>query len=293
MIRRISMNVTQLILGLLISSLWSTPATIPSQQKQSCRIQVGCCAPLKDMEAVQAAGFDYLEPMVSEIAGMSDADFAKYAGRLKELKIATPSANVFLPGKIKVTGPAVDPAAQADYLKKAMGRLESLGIRIVVFGSSGSRNVPDGFPREQALQQLVEFCRLAGAEAGTHNITIVVEPLRPQESNIINTAAEGLALVQAVNHPNVRLLVDFYHMASQKEDFTYIEKAGADIRHAHIANPAGRIYPKPGDGCDYSGFFEALRHIGYCSRLSVEAGTKDMPQDAPLAIALIRAAFQR
>ncbi len=287
------MKVIQPILGLLFSFFWSATATISSQQKQPCRILVGCCAPLKDMEVVQAAGFDYLEPMVSEIAGLTEADFEKYAARLKELKISTPSANVFLPGKIKVTGPAVDPAVQSVYLKQAMGRLETLGIRIVVFGSSGSRNVPEGFSREQAFQQLVEFCRLAGTEAGAHNITIVVEPLRPQESNIINTAAEGLALVQAVHHPSVRLLVDFYHMAIQKEDLTNIDRAGSSILHAHIANPAGRIYPKAGDGCDYSGFFEALRRIGYCSRLSVEAGTKDMQQDAPQAIALIRAAFQK
>ena len=254
----------------------------------SCRIQVGCCAPLKDVEAVRSAGFDYYEVRVAEVEALSDEAFQKLQGRLKDLNLPTPVANYFLPGRVRVTGPSTDRAQQLAYLRKALDRMASLGVKIIVFGSSGARNVPAGYPKDEAMRQLAEFCRVAAAEAEARNITILIEPLRPQESNIINTVAEGLALVDEVKHPRFQLLVDFYHMAIQKEDFSIIDRAGARILHAHIANPAGRVYPKTGDGCDYEGFFAALRRIRYGGCISVEANTSNMSLDGPAAISLIR-----
>lgn len=49
---------------------------------------------------------------------------------------------------------------------------------------------------------------------------IVVEPMRRQECNFINTVVEGTAIVGKVNHPNVHLLFDVYHMLQNGEDQT-------------------------------------------------------------------------
>ena len=68
-------------------------------------------------------------------------------------------------------------------------------------------------------------------------------------------------------------------------------RAGAHIRHLHMANPDGRIFPRRWEEYDYAPFFAALRQIGYDKRISVEASTKDLPADAPLAIALLRRAL--
>ena len=104
------------------------------------------------------------------------------------------------------------------YVKKAFARLNRLGVKILCFGSGGARRVPEGFPKEEAFKQLVDFGKRIAPEARAQGITVVIEPLRRQETNIINTAGEGLALVKAVNDPNFELLIDFYHLASEKED---------------------------------------------------------------------------
>jgi D-psicose/D-tagatose/L-ribulose 3-epimerase len=272
----------------LLSISWSMVAHAAVQGNGGCKLQIGCCASIADLEAVQRAGFDYCELRVSEVAGLGEEEFRNLAVRLKELRLPTPAANTLLPGAVKVTGPLADGAQQLAYLRKALDRVASLGVKVVVFGSSGARNVPDGFSRERAMRQLVEFCRLLGAEAEARDLTVAIEPLRPQESNIVNTVPEGVALVEAAGHPRVQLLVDFYHMAIQKEDFSVIDKAAPHIRHAHIANPNGRVYPKAGDGSDYAGFLAALRRIGYCGRLSVEANTTNMQLDAPAALSLLK-----
>jgi len=163
----------------------------------------------------------------------------------------------------------------------------------VVFGSGGARRVPDGFPKDDAFKQLVEFGRRVAQEARTHNITIAVEPLRRQETNIINSAAEGLELVNAIDHPNFQLMIDFYHLASEREDPAIVLRAREHIRHLHMANPQGRVYPLAWDEYDYAPFFANLRTIGYDKRMSIEASTKDFPIEAPRAIALLRRAFDR
>lgn len=255
-------------------------------------VQVGFCTTLANLGAAKAAGFDYVELGTSEIAALSDAAFDEALGRIREAGVAVPATNLFLPATLKVTGPAIDRDQQMAYVKKAFARLERIGTHIVVFGSGGARQVPEGFAKDQAFQQLVDFGRRIAPEAKAHGITVAVEPLRTQETNIINSAEEGLALVNAIADPNFQLMVDFYHLASVKEDPAIIVRARDHIRHLHMANPEGRVFPRSPDEYDYAPFFAALRTIGYDGRISVEASTKDLKTEAPLAIAFLRGAFR-
>jgi hypothetical protein len=170
-------------------------------------VQVGFCTTLANLAAAKAAGFDYVELGTSEIAALSDAAFDEALGRIREAGVAVPATNLFLPATLKVTGPAADRDQQMAYVKKAFARLERIGTHIVVFGSGGARQVPEGFAKDQAFQQLVDFGRRIAPEAKAHGITVAVEPLRTQETNIINSAAEGLALVNAIADPNFQLMV--------------------------------------------------------------------------------------
>ena len=281
------MNPRPLVALLLIGILAGSHSSA-----QSRAVQVGYCTPLRNIEAAKAAGFDYVELSTSEIAGLSDAEFEQAAARVQQAGLPVPATNLFLPAALKVTGPNIDPEQQMAYVKKAFARLARLGTQIVVFGSGGARQVPDGFPKDQAFQQLVAFGKRIAPEARARGITVAVEPLRRQETNIINSAAEGLTLVNAIDDAGFQLMIDFYHLASEKEDPAVILRAGAHLRHLHVANPEGRVFPLKWDEYDYAPFFAALRTMGYDKRISVEASTKDLSVDAPQAIALLRLAFR-
>jgi D-psicose/D-tagatose/L-ribulose 3-epimerase len=257
------------------------------------KVRVGYCTGLKNLEAAKAAGFDYVELGATEIAALSDADFDAAAAKIKDLGIATPVANLFLPGTLKVTGPATDPEAQMAHVRKVFTRLERLGTEIVVFGSGGARRVPEGFAKDAAFKQLVDFGTRAATEARLHGITIAIEPLRSQESNIINSAGEGLELVNAIGHPNFQLMIDFYHLASEHEDPAIVLRAKDHLRHLHVANPTGRVFPKKWEEFDYAPFFANLKAIGYDKRISMEGNTTDLAADGPVTIALLRKAFER
>src|SRR5258708_12650031 len=193
------MKTALLLVGLAVLSISSSALPAPT------KVRVGYCTVLKNLEAAKAAGFEYVELSATEIASLSDADFAAAAARIKELGIATPAANLFLPSTMKVTGPGTNPDAQMAHVRKAFTRLSKLGTEVVVFGSGGARRVPDGFSKEEAFRQLVDFGRRVAREARANGITIAVEPLRRQETNIINTAAERPYLAHALAPPHFHL----------------------------------------------------------------------------------------
>jgi sugar phosphate isomerase/epimerase len=257
------------------------------------KVKIGYCGPLKDVDAVKTAGFDYMEVHTSEVAALSDADYEKAAARFKQVGLPVLAANLFIPADIKVTGPNIDKERQMEYLRRALDRVSRLGVRLVVFGSGGARQVPEGFSKQEAFQQLVDFGKRAAPEARSRNITIAIEPLRQQESNIINNTAEALKWVNAVNDPNIQLMIDYYHFQVEKEDPSAILKVKDHLRHLHMANPNGRVMPLKWDEYDYGPFFGVLSQIHYDRLISLEASTKDLQTEGPQSIALLRRAFEQ
>src|SRR5258708_12088079 len=115
------MKTALLLVGLAVLSISSSALPAPT------KVRVGYCTVLKNLEAAKAAGFEYVELSATEIASLSDADFAAAAARIKELGIATPAANLFLPSTMKVTGPGPNPDAQIAHLPQPFTRLPNLG----------------------------------------------------------------------------------------------------------------------------------------------------------------------
>jgi D-psicose/D-tagatose/L-ribulose 3-epimerase len=257
------------------------------------KVRIGYCGPLKDIEAVKSAGFDYMEVRTSEVAALSDADYATVAAKFRKVGLPVLASNLFIPSDIKVTGPTIDKERQMEYVRRALDRVSRLGVQLVVFGSGGARQVPDGFSKQEAFQQLVDFGKRIAPEARSRNITIAIEPLRHQETNIVNNTAEALAWVNAVNDPNIQLMIDFYHFDVEKEDPANILQVKDHLRHLHMANPQGRVVPLKWDEYNYQPFFAVLRQIHYDRLISVEAGTKDLPAEGPQAIALLHRAFSQ
>jgi sugar phosphate isomerase/epimerase len=262
-----------------------------AEREPSAGVGIGLCSGVANVAAAKAAGFDYIELGTTEIAQMADADFERVVADVRRIGLPTPVSNLFLPATLKLTGPAIDPAQQLDYVRKAFDRMQRLGTTVIVFGSGGARRVPDGFSHDDGFRQLVEFGKRIAPEARARGITVAIEPLRQQECNIINTAGEGLRLVQAIDDPNFQLMIDFYHLASEHEDPAVVVEARDHLRHLHMANPQGRVFPQQWDEFDYAPFFANLRRIGYSARVSIEASTKALADEAPRAIALLRRAF--
>ena len=252
-------------------------------------IKLGICTEVKNIGIVQKCGYDYLETSLAGLAAMSETDFNNAAKLADSARIRVEACNGMLPASVRVTGPDVSAQKIHDYLDLAFSRARRLGVEVVVFGSAGARNVPDGFDTGLAWRQICNFLRISQGHAQDYGITIAIEPLRRGESNIINLVSEAVALSAILQLPNVKALGDTYHMAMCSEPLGALTMAGPLLAHVHTANALGRVLPKAGDGEDYSGIFRALKAGGYEGRVSCEASCQDFEADALAAFQVLDA----
>ncbi len=252
-------------------------------------IKLGVCAPTRELDAVVRYGFDYIEPAAASVAAMSGASFRAFKTTMMASPIRCECYNSFIRRKdLRVVGDHVNWNALNEYLDHTLARCRELGGSIVVWGSAGSRNVEPGYSREKAWSQIKEFLGRAGKIARRHHMIIAIEPLRHQESNIINNGAEALQLVHEVNHPNIKMIIDYYHMRVEEESPEIVWKARKEIVHFHFANPHGRLWPKsPAEDPVYAEFFRQVKRIHFHGGLSIE-GRGSLAQDATASLAFFR-----
>lgn len=265
-------------------------------------MRIGCCVNmvattsdgvgLEHLETLASSGYDYVELPLAQMMTFTAPEFDKLVDMVEASGIPCEACNNFIPADHPITGDQVDISRLADYLDEALERAFRLGAKSIVFGSSAAKNVPQGFPMDQAWQQIVETLQLVDDKIANLDITIVIEPLCRLESNIILNGHEGLQLAREVNRKKIRLLLDYYHLVVEEEDQIIIEKAGNYLRHIHIANPIGRIFPLENDGVDYRGFIKNLKKAGYNSRISIEAYTDDFSASASESLKTIRRACE-
>ena len=146
-----------------------------------------------------------------------------------------------------------------------------LGAEKIVFGSSGARNVPLGFSRDEAMDQIRAFLTELAPIARRFGITVVLEHLNRGESNLINSLAEGNRLRRELNLPEVENLLDTYHLDLSGGSGEEIRESGCHLRYVHIARTLGRSLPVRGDECGWPALFSLFREIGYDGDVSIEA----------------------
>lgn len=219
----------------------------------------------KKIEILKRVGGDFCEVSFSALADAPDEDVQKLADECKKHGILCLSANGFIPGRIKVTGPDADDAVILDYLEKSFEKLSVLGLKSVIFGSGGARNIPEGFDRQKAKEQIIHFLRdLVAPLAEKYGVIIGIEELNDRESNILNTCAEAMEYVRAVNSPYVRLLVDLYHVDLMGESVASLADYRGYVSHVHIASASQkRNVPTSNDPEDYEEFFRTLKAAEY------------------------------
>lgn len=265
-------------------------------------MRFGCCgsmiAPESDpvgietIETLAALGYDYVELSLAHIAALSDALFQAVAARVQGSGLACEACNNFFPAAVRLTGPEANLPAALDYAARAMERAAILGARLIVFGSSGAKNVPPGFPHGEAWRQISELLGRLGPMAESRGITVAIEPISRPESNIVNTVADGLRLMREVDHSHIRLLVDFYHLCMESEDPSILLEAGGGVRHVHFARLEGRGFPIRSEK-SFTPFFDALRRVGYAGRCSIEAYTDNFASDARQALETLQCETER
>ena len=128
-----------------------------------------------------------------------------------------------------------------EYYKKGLEAASRLGAGIMQITCAGGAWDKE---REFALERAIKALRILGPVAADNGVTITVETLRPEESNIVTTMAELKTVLDAVDHPNVKAAVDTCAMGVACETLEqWFACFGSDIRHMHFIDgkPYGHL----------------------------------------------------
>jgi sugar phosphate isomerase/epimerase len=213
--------------------------------------------------------------------------FIEKLNQLEASTLPVLALNGFVPGHLKAVGPETAHPEIIAFADTAFKRAQMVGVQSIVFGSGGSRRIPEGFDPELAKRQFVDLLKQMGPLAEKYGIHIVVEPLNRAETNFINNVPEGLEIVKLVGHPNIRLLCDFYHMLREDEPADHILQAAGYVYHVHIAEKERRTAPGI-EGDDFRPYLRALKEIGYAGHISIESRWDDFESQLPIALASLK-----
>ena len=83
-----------------------------------------------------------------------------------------------------------------------------MGGSYLVHGSPRQRSVPDGSTREQASARATECFAKVAVTARDAGVVYCIEPLSTRETDLINTVAEAVDIVDAIASPGLKTMID-------------------------------------------------------------------------------------
>jgi hydroxypyruvate isomerase len=136
----------------------------------------------------------------------------------------------------------------------------------------------------RTLERLGDLGASAGVEFCVENLnTIVDHPGVP-----LARAKDTLALIEGVDHPNVKMMLDLYHaQIGEGNLIELVRRCGGAIGEIQVADVPGRCEPGSGE-IYYPAVAKALRDMGYRGTVGLEGFASGDPVDALNAF---RAAF--
>ncbi len=225
---------------------------------------------------VKLAGAQFLTVGVGSllVPDKAQAEFGKHIAKLKDCPLPVLACNSFIrPRHLRCVGADATHDQVLAWAETTFARAREAGVKFIVFGSSGSRRLKDGWPKKKADAQFTALLKRMGPLAENHGVTVALEPLNDKECNYINHIGEVAAIVRAVGHPKVRGLADLYHLARMGDTPSDLEAAMDTVVHVEIAEKEKRTAPGVA-GDDFRPYFHVLKSSGYHGAICIEGRWK-------------------
>jgi len=231
---------------------------------------------------VKALGFDWFEVPLE----LTDSiDYARAGAILRDNGLGVsvcaamgPDRDLIHPDKaIRDNGMA--------YLKQCVDAVRALGGTNVVgplYSAVGRVWQMTADERARDTDLLVTQLKELAAYAGDKGAVLGVEPLNRFETSFINLAAQAIAVVDRVDQPACRIMLDTFHMNIEEKSLgDAIRAAGKRLAHLHACeNDRGA----PGSGnVTWGEVAAALREIGYDGPAVIESFTSKVQSIARAA----------
>ena len=174
-----------------------------------------------------------------------------------------------------------DPAVRAagvNLNKQALDCCQALGATFLCGPFHSALGLFSGAgPTDDEIAWGIESMHAVAEYAQTCNVTLAMEYLNRFECYLLNSAADTVRFVEAVDHPNCKMMYDTFHANIEEKDVApAIRSCSQHTVHVHISeNDRGT----PGTGLvHWDTTFDTLKETGYDGWLMVEAFGLALPE---------------
>ena len=117
-------------------------------------------------------------------------------------------------------------------------------------------------PPADEMQRTAENLHVLAEHARAGNVQLAIEPMSHFRTHLINTPEQAMRLIEMADHPQIKLLLDTYHLSTEIRDFgAAIHTAKDRLWAVHACEndrgvPGGGIVP-------WNDIFKAMRETGF------------------------------
>lgn len=225
-------------------------------------------------EKVAKMGFDVVEIAVDDPALI---DVAVVRDALKKHGLKASVCGAFGPSR-DLTNASTEVQQNAlNYIEACLDICTGLGAGFLggpMYAAVGKARMLPAIERKKewdlAVSNLRKVCELAAAR----NLQIALEPLNRFESDLVNTTEDVVRLIDDINHPAAKVMLDTFHMNIEEKSIEKaIECAGERLIHLQVAD---NYRGAPGSGqTDWKSYRKALEKIKYKGIVTIESFTTD------------------
>jgi len=220
-------------------------------------------------------GFDGIEiPFIS----LDVIDPATTRKALEASGLGATGCAVMIPGTNLISDDPGERQAGVARLKKCVAIAAEMGADAVAGPLYSPVGLLAGRGRtDEEFARAVDGLRAAAECAGEAGIFLAIEPLNRFETYFCNTAADAIALIDAVDHPALKIQFDTFHAnIEEKDSGAAIRACGDRLGHFH-ASESDRGTPGTGQVA-WADAFAALDDIGYDAWVTIESFARDIQE---------------
>ena len=221
---------------------------------------------------VKKLGFDILEVACHNFSDTEN----EYLYQLKE---AADAEGIILIGgygndsthNISGADPMIVKAA-FDKFEKTFQKMNIAGIKLLGGSLYSYWPVDYSLPlnKKEDMKRGIENVRILADMAAEYEITLGMEVLNRFEGYMLNTCEEAVDFVSKIDRPNVKVMLDTFHMNIEEDSFgDAIRMAGKYLGHLHLGE-ANRRPPFRGGRIPWDEIGEALHDIEYTGTVVME-----------------------
>jgi len=228
-------------------------------------------------------GFNHIEIPVDDPKTL---DFKKCAEIINKAGITSISVCAAMSPDRDLIDP--DPTVRqngVDYLKACIDGLTVVGGKNIVgpfYSAVGRTWQQSAEEREHDMKILVEILKNISDYAGKKGVVLGLEPINRFETSFINTADQAIELVDRVNNPACKIMLDTFHMNIEENSLgDAIRKVGPRLLQVH-SNENNRGTPGAGH-VPWKEVAQALKDIKFDGVLVIESFTSKVKSIARAA----------